>query len=82
MKRAVILLLSSPFLIIGITFDLVKIPVVVIISPIWFTLWLIELLKGEEKWKDLTRELLSVLFMGFCMWLELVNLPIPEWMDP
>jgi len=79
MKKIIVLALSIPFLIVGIAFDIVKLPVIIIFSPIWFLLYIIDVLNGDEA--EFIPFILESLFIGLSMWFELVDLPIPTWMD-
>ena len=48
MKKILIHILASPLLIILVLFDVVKIPILVIFTPLWALMATIAWLKGEE----------------------------------
>jgi hypothetical protein len=78
-RKICIVVLSIPFLIFGIIFDLIKLPILIVLSPILLVMDLIDILKGQGSYFIST--MLSLIFMGFTMWADMVDLPIPSWMD-
>lgn len=79
MKKFLIYLLLIPFLIILLLWDLVKIPIIIIISPIWLLISIIYWLKGDEF--EFFIFIRFALFMGIMIWMEMVGINIPKWMD-
>lgn len=47
-KRILIGVLASPIIVCMIAFDIIKFPLIVVFSPVWALMTLIDYLKGEE----------------------------------
>ena len=78
-RRVLVVILALPILPLAIGFDIVKLPVLVVFSPLWFLLDAIEVLKGDDWfiWEFIR----GSLFAGTALWLELADFDVPEWME-
>lgn len=79
MKRWVVILLSLPFLVFGIVFDVIKFPILLLILPIWTLMALIYFLRGDQF--ELLDMMVFVSFIGIAMWMEIAGIDQPRWMD-
>jgi hypothetical protein len=74
------MILSLPFLAVLVAFDLMKAPVLIFfILPIGGLIDSIAVLRGDDPM--LLSAIPGIFFMGVAMWLEIVGLPEPQWMD-
>ena len=74
------IVLSLPFLLLFVAFDLAKLPVLIVLSPLWGLMDLISWLRGEELELLLFPMLCEMSVMGISLWMELVGIRQPRWM--
>ena len=77
-RTTIAIVLSLPILLLFAAFDLAKLPVIILLSPLWALMSLIEWLRGED---PLFFSMLGeVSVMGISLWMELVGIQQPRWM--
>ena len=73
MRKLLLYVLSSPLLIIGILFDLVKLPIILfILLPLLVYIWILDLLRGDVVVTPL-EFCGETLIIGVEVWWEVIN---------
>ena len=73
-------MLSLPFLVFLVGFDIMKAPIVLcVLFPLWGLMDLIAILRGKDSY--IFGMMITVLFMGISMWMDMVDIKQPAWMD-
>lgn len=74
MRNAVLFMVTLPFLVLLLAWDLVKLPIVLVIFlPMSLFMWLVEFIQGDSNFKDYTIGfLVEVSIIGVLVYLDFV----------
>ena len=78
-RKMALYILSSPILVFGLLFDIIKLPFVILFfAPLWGFLDLLDVCRGDKS--TILPDLACLSCMGISIWMDTVGITQPKWM--